>query len=245
MFLSYKGTSYHGWQTQPGAVTVQETLEKSLTTIFEENISLTGAGRTDTGVHARFYCAHFDSARENLNDNQKLIVRINKFLSPDIAVSSIKKVRSDAHARFDAISRTYRYYITRTKDPFLESSSWYIYGDLNIDMMNEACSMLKDYTDFTSFARLHSDVKTNNCRIFNAVWHTEGHKLVFTIKADRFLRNMVRAITGTVVDIGKGKRSAEDFRIIIEARDRSRAGKSAPAAGLFLEEIEYPRDLFI
>lgn len=244
MFLSYKGTFYHGWQIQPGAVSVQQTIEERLSTVLGETIHLTGAGRTDTGVHAKNYVAHFDSGHRHLVDDDKFLVRLNKFLPSDIAVNSIIKVRPDAHARFNAISRTYRYYVTRSKDPFQQSLSWYIYGDIDIRAMNQACNIMYEFTDFTSFAKLHSDVKTNNCVIHHASWRQEENKLIFTIKADRFLRNMVRAITGTMVDVGKGRINCDDFRRIMIARNRSMAGKSAPAAGLFLEEIEYPAELF-
>lgn len=245
IFVAYEGSLYHGWQIQPGSATVQKTLEEALSTILEENIEATGAGRTDTGVHAEFFCAHFDSKLEDLHTRKNLIFRINKYLPKDIAVSEIRKVIPEAHARFSAMSRTYKYYITRVKDPFRNNSSWYIFGDLDLQKMNAACEILFRHIDFTSFSKLHTDVKTNNCRIYRAEWSSEGSRLIFTIKADRFLRNMVRAIVGTLVMVGQGKMDAPVFENIILARARCKAGKSAPAKGLFLTDIEYPPGLFI
>ena len=170
LYISYKGTSYHGWQIQPDSVTVQKTLEDALSVILNEKIEATGAGRTDTGVHALFFCAHIDSISDDLVRRENLIFRINKYLPKDISVNSIRKVASDAHARFSAISRTYQYNITRTKDPFFDNSSWYLYGDIHVDLMNKACLILSGYSDFTSFSKLHSDVKTNTCKIFQAEW---------------------------------------------------------------------------
>jgi len=244
IFISYKGTSYHGWQVQPGSVTVQKTLDEALSTILNEKISTIGAGRTDTGVHALLFCAHFESALSDLAGRKNLIFRLNRFLPKDISVSRIVKVREDAHARFSAVSRTYRYYISRDKDPFREDFLWYVHGDIDISIMNKACKLLLKHTDFTSFSRLHSGAKTNLCKIFFASWEKENNKLIFTIKADRFLRNMVRAIAGSMVDTGMGKTSLLEFEEIIKARDRGKAGKSAPAKGLFLEDIEYPREIF-
>lgn len=245
IFISYKGTSYHGWQIQPNSVTVQKILEEALTVILEEKISAIGAGRTDTGVHAAFFCAHFDSSHNDLDSRKKLIFRLNSFLPKDISVSSVRKVLPDANARYSALSRTYRYYITRIKDPFLDSSSWYIHGDLSIHKMNEASGILFNHSDFTSFSKLHSGAKTNICKIYEARWEETDSKIIFTIKADRFLRNMVRAIVGTMVDIGKGKSENKGLDDILNARDRCRAGKSAPAKGLFLVDIEYPDEIFI
>lgn len=245
IFLSYKGTSYHGWQIQPDSVSVQKTLDDALSIILGEKIETLGAGRTDTGVHASFFCAHFESSSDDLNTRKNLLFRINKFLPKDISVNSIRKVIPEAHARFSATSRTYRYYISRTKNPFTSESSWYLYGDLDITRMNEACEVLFRHTDFTSFSRLHTDVKTNNCRIFEARWEEDGSTLIFTIKADRFLRNMVRAIVGTMVELGQQKLIVEDFDRIIQAKDRGKAGKSAPAKGLFLTGIEYPSDIYV
>ncbi|HEX2921960.1 MAG TPA: tRNA pseudouridine(38-40) synthase TruA [Bacteroidales bacterium] len=244
LLLSYKGTSYYGWQIQPGSITVQKTITDALNTILQEKIEVTGAGRTDTGVHASYYVAHFESNINDLETKKNIILRLNKYLPRDIAVDRIVRVKPDAHARFNAISRTYKYYINRKKDPFTESLSWFIFGDINVDMMNEMCIALLEYSDFTSFARLHSDAKTNICKIYSASWTEQGSKLIFTIKADRFLRNMVRSIVGTMIEAGRGKLTIDEFREIILAKDRCRAGKSAPAKGLFLEDIEYPPEIF-
>jgi len=245
IFISYKGTSYHGWQIQPNSVTVQKILDNALTVILNEKISTTGAGRTDTGVHAMVFCAHFESLSADLSATGNLVFRLNRYLPEDISVNSIKKVLPDANARFSAISRTYKYYISRIKDPFFDNSSWFLHGNIDIASMNEACRLLSDHSDFTSFSRLHSNTKTNVCKIYNASWEESDNRLIFTIKADRFLRNMVRAIVGTLVEIGFGKMNLKEFEEIILARDRSRAGKSAPAKGLFLADIEYPEEIFV
>ncbi|HUX97719.1 MAG TPA: tRNA pseudouridine(38-40) synthase TruA [Bacteroidales bacterium] len=245
LFLSYRGTNFHGWQIQPKALTVQKTLDTALSLILNEEINTLGAGRTDAGVHALVFCAHFDSKNPDLSSDKKLIFRLNRILPKDIAIRSVRKVVADANARYSAVSRTYKYYISRVKDPFSDSSSWFIHGNLDMASMNQACKILIGQGDFTSFSRLHSDTKTNICRIFAAEWTSNGGSLVFLIRADRFLRNMVRAIAGTMVDIGSGKLSISEFENIILAKDRCRAGKSAPAKGLFLTEIEYPDEIFI
>jgi tRNA pseudouridine38-40 synthase len=237
--LSFKGTRYHGWQIQPNAISVQEVLEKALSTILREEISVVGAGRTDTGVHATFYVVHFDISEE-MRDCQKLVFRLNSLLPPDIAIQKIWQVPKDVHARFSAVSRTYRYYIATEKNPFQTETAFYYHGKLDKEKMNEAAKILFDYNDFTSFSRLHTDVKTNLCSIYQAEWVTEDEMLIFKIKADRFLRNMVRAIVGTLLEVGKGKLSLEGFRKIIEKKDRGSAGSSAPAQGLFLVDVEYP-----
>ncbi|TNF42798.1 MAG: tRNA pseudouridine(38-40) synthase TruA [Bacteroidetes bacterium] len=236
--LSYKGTRYFGWQRQSNEISVQEVLEKALSTILREEISVVGAGRTDTGVHASYYIAHFDSENE-ITDPFQLAFKLNRFLPDDIAIQKIRKVNNDFHARFSAISRTYKYYISTGKNPFTTDTSFQYTVPLNVDLMNEAAGILLEYTDFTSFAKLHTDVKTNNCKIYQAEWEKPGDQLIFTIKADRFLRNMVRAIVGTLIEVGKGKISAEDFVQIIERKDRGEAGTSVPPQGLFLVDIEY------
>lgn len=239
--LAYNGTRFHGWQIQPNAPSVQEQLEKAVSTIAREKISVTGAGRTDTGVHARFFVAHFDSENKNL-DIPELSGKLNSFLGNDLVIFRIYKVVPDAHARFDALSRSYQYHITRTKDPFAQETAWYFKYPLDVEKMNEACTVLFDYSDFTSFSKLHTDVKTNHCKIFQAEWKKQGTQLVFTVKADRFLRNMVRAIVGTLLEVGQGKLSVDGFREVIEKKDRGAAGVSVPAHGLFLTGIEYPSD---
>jgi tRNA pseudouridine38-40 synthase len=245
IYLSYKGTSYHGWQLQATSVTVQKILDNALSVVLREEINTTGAGRTDTGVHALFFCAHFDSVSHDLCEKKNLIFRLNRFLPEDISVSDIRKVIPTANARFSAISRTYKYYISRIKDPFFNSTSWFLHGDIDIEALNLASRILLSYSDFTSFCKLHSRSRDNICRIYNASWKEEDNKLVFTIKADRFLRNMVRAIVGTLVETGFGKLNQREFEEIIVARDRCRAGTSAPAKGLFLSDIEYPAEIFI
>lgn len=240
--LAYNGTRFNGWQVQPNAPSVQEHLEKALSTICREPIAVTGAGRTDTGVHARLMVAHFESENESL-DHPDFTYKLNSFLNNDISIFQIYKVKPDAHARFDALSRTYNYIITRSKDPFLLETAWYFKHKLDVSKMNEACKVLFEYIDFTSFSKLHTDVKTNNCKIYLAEWMEDGNRLIFIIKADRFLRNMVRAIVGTMVEVGQGKISVDDFRSIIEKKDRGLAGVSVPPQGLFLTGIEYPETI--
>ena len=245
IFISFKGTSYHGWQIQPKAITVQKIVDEAITVILDEKISTTGAGRTDAGVHAHVFCAHFDSVNPDLTKKKNLIFRLNKYLPNDISVTAIRKVLPDANARFSAISRTYKYYISRIKDPFNYDSTWFIHGDLDIKAMNMASRLLLIHSDFTSFSRLHSDNKTNLCKIYDAGWELSGNKLIFTIRADRFLRSMVRAITGTIVETGRGKIDLAGFEKIIESKNRSSAGMSAPAKGLYLTAIEYPEEIFV
>jgi tRNA pseudouridine38-40 synthase len=240
MEISYKGSNYHGWQIQPNAPTVQDKLETALSLLCRDKISVTGCGRTDTGVHATSFFLHFDHS-EKLPDN--LQDKLNRFLPKDIAVLDLFPVRQDVHARFDALSRTYRYYIHQRKDPFLSERSWFVPVKLDIDAMNQACNYLFDYEDFTSFSKLHTDTKTNNCRIMKARWEQDNHRLIFEIQADRFLRNMVRAIVGSLTDTGKGKYSPEHIKTIIEAKDRSEAGQSVPAQGLYLTDISYPSSI--
>ena len=240
--LSFKGTNYHGWQIQPNATTVQEVVERAFSTVLREKIEITGAGRTDTGVHASFFVAHFDSHRSEL-ETEKLVYRLNSFLPPDISLQRIWKVPAEAHARFSALSRTYKYFIHSKKDPFKTEISMLFTGDPDINKMNEGALLRKGYSDFTSFSRLHTDVKTNLCRIISASWKKDGNTLAFTIEADRFLRNMVRAITGTLLQLGTGRLSVGELRKIIEAKDRRVAGDSAPARGLFLTDIKYPESI--
>ncbi len=237
--LSYKGTDFHGWQIQPNAITVQETLEKAFSLILRETIKITGCGRTDTGVHARQFYAHFDCYTVAY-DLDKLTFKLNTILPKSIAIQRIFPVASEAHTRFDATSRTYKYYIAKVKMSFAYEQCYHYPFPLHISAMNEAAKKLLNYTDFTSFSKLHTDVKTNNCVIKEAYWEETDEQLIFTITADRFLRNMVRAIVGTLLEVGKGKCSVERFCEIIEAKDRGKAGSSAPAEGLFLHKIVYP-----
>lgn len=244
IYLAYNGENYCGWQIQPNGVSVQETLEKALATLLRTPITIVGAGRTDAGVHARMMAAHFDYESENI-DLSLLSKKLNSILPKDISIYNIVEVKPDAHARFDATSRLYRYYITTEKDPFLHHLKYKVHGDLDIDKMNACANILFEYEDFTSFSKLHTDVKTNNCTIMEAQWVKEGNDYIFTIKANRFLRNMVRSIVGTLLETGKGKIDPEGMRRIIEAKDRGEAGTSVPGHALFLEEIEYNNEIFI
>jgi tRNA pseudouridine38-40 synthase len=243
--LSFKGTHYHGWQIQPNARTVQEIVNQDISLILDEKIEVTGAGRTDTGVHASLFYAHFDSLKSGLDNDANLLFRINSKLPKDIAIYEIRKVSPDAHARFSAISRTYEYHIIRIKDPFKTEFSHYIYGDLDFESMNRAAELLTDISDFTSFSKVDTDVKTNICKVTRAYWYFDSAKMVFTIIADRFLRDMVRAIVGTMLNIGLRHTTLDEFRAIIEAKNRSAAGNSAPAKGLFLTDIQYPEEIFV
>jgi tRNA pseudouridine38-40 synthase len=243
--LSYKGTNYHGWQSQNNSITVQDILNEVFSKKLSEQIQITGAGRTDTGVHASFYMAHLDSIKQNLDSKKTLINSINSFLPPDISLHKMMKVKNDAHSRFDAISRTYKYFITTSKNPFLSETTLYYYGKLGMNKMNETCKILMEYNDFESFCKLHSDSDTFICKIKEAKWTRKKDQIIFTITADRFLRNMVRSIVGTMLDAGKNRTSPDEFRKIIESHNRSEAGISAPAKGLFLTDIKYPKEIFL
>ncbi len=238
--LQYKGENYKGWQVQPNAHTIQQELNEKLSILLKETVQAIGAGRTDAGVHAAHFVAHFDCTSDISAKQQAFVKKLNSFLPKDIYIHRIVPVPNKAHARFDAISRTYKYFITTRKDVFRQDYTWKIDTALNIEKMNEAASLLTDFKDFTSFSKLHTDVKTNICDVSTARWETEGHLRVFTITADRFLRNMVRALTGTLVQVGREKISLKQFGEIVTAKDRSAAGESAPACGLFLYKIEYP-----
>lgn len=244
IYLSYNGEKYCGWQIQPNGVSVQETIEKALTTLLRINTPIVGAGRTDAGVHARQMTAHFDNENECL-DLPLLTKKLNSILPKDIAIHKIVEVRDDAHARFDATSRLYRYYITTDKDPFLHHLKYKVHGNLDLDAMNTCAKILFHYEDFTSFSKLHTDVKTNNCTMMQAEWIKKDNDYIFTIQANRFLRNMVRSIVGTLLEAGRGKIGVQEMMRIIEAKDRGQAGTSVPAHALFLEEIEYNNDIFI
>lgn len=238
--LSYRGAPFHGWQVQPNAVSVQGEVEKALTIALRTPVSIVGAGRTDTGVNARVMYAHFDYEGE-LDDKGRLLVSINRLVGRDIAVQDIIPVSDHAHARFDATERSYKYFVVFKKTPFFYPLSWLCPNGLDIERMNEAAQILPETEDFTSFAKLHSDAKTNICRVTKAEWTLQGESTaIFTITADRFLRNMVRAIVGTLVDVGRGKLTIDEFRKIIERKDRCAAGQSMPGEALFLWDIKYP-----
>lgn len=244
IYLSYDGTNYHGWQIQLNGDSVQETLMKALATFLRQEVEVIGAGRTDAGVHARLMVAHFDFEREL--DGAQVTDKLNRLLPPDIAVYKVCRVKQDAHARFDATYRTYKYYVTTRKDPFSRNYAWRLFNSLDFEKMNEAARTLFDYTDFTSFSKLHTDVKTNNCKIMHAEWTQVGEtEWVFTIQADRFLRNMVRAVVGTLVEVGRGKMTIGDFKKVIENKDRCKAGSSVPGHALFLVDVGYPEELFL
>lgn len=241
--LAYKGTNYHGWQIQPNAVTIQQTLNEALSVILRENINLVGAGRTDTGVHASSFFAHFDLKQRQNPDVNHLVFKLNCYLPRDIAIYNIYPVDNKAHSRFDAISRTYNYYISTRKDPFNTETSYFLFKKVNVEKMNEACLLLQNYRDFTSFSKRSTETKTNLCDIYRAEWLKKENKLTFTIEANRFLRNMVRALVGTMIEIGEGKLSLEEFTHIIEKKDRTLAGYNIPANGLFLTDIQYPKNI--
>lgn len=241
--LSYNGKAYHGWQNQPNAISVQQVFEHALSKLLQENISIMGAGRTDAGVHASQMFAHFDC--EKPFDIATLLFKLNSFLPNDIAVYDIFQVKDSAHTRFNAISRTYQYKIATKKNPFLYDYAYHIFFPLNVDKMNEACKILLQYHNFQCFSKSNTDVKTYNCKIMEAFWELNDGELVFTITADRFLRNMVRAIVGTMINIGLGKIEVDALHQIIQSQNRSEAGFSVPANGLFLTKIVYPGSIRI
>ena len=241
--LSYNGKAYHGWQIQPNAVTVQETIEDALSKLLNIKLGITGAGRTDTGVHASQMFAHFDVEFEV--DTEQLAYKLNSFLPKDIAIHSIFKVNTDAHSRFSATRRSYDYKIALQKNVFMYDYAYYMHQELNVERMNKAANVLLKYSDFQCFSKSNTDVKTYNCRIDYAQWRQDHNMLIFTISADRFLRNMVRAIVGTLVNIGLGKLEIEDMHRIIKSKDRSEAGFSVPAKGLYLTEVLYPESIKI
>ncbi len=235
--LSYHGKNYYGWQIQPDVISVQEKITTALSTILREEITIVGAGRTDSGVHASQMYAHFDVDKD-LDEN--FTYKLNAILPDDIVIYRTIKVSDEAHARFDAVSRSYEYKIWMGRNPFLLDTTWQLnYKNINIEAMNAAAKLLYEYEDFECFSKVKTDVHTFNCEVTNAVWELEGEELTFYVSANRFLRNMVRAIVGTLLDIGLGKKSVEDFRMIIESKNRSKAGVSVPAKGLFLTKVEY------
>ena len=260
--LAYNGACYNGWQTQPDLPTVQETLEKALSTLLRQPVAVVGCGRTDTGVHASDFYAHFDIRVDSgecvVGSNQgqvlptphsplpaNLVFKLNNILPPDIAVFDIFPVADNAHARFDAVARTYQYHVSDRRLPFRQGQYCRIYYRPDLERMNEAARVLMEYDDFTSFAKLHTQVKTNICHLTEARWDAVGDEWVFTIRSNRFLRNMVRSVTGTLLDVGRGKLSLDGLREIIEKKDRCAAGVSMPACGLFLTKVEYPLGLKI
>jgi tRNA pseudouridine38-40 synthase len=245
--LSYNGTNFNGWQVQDNTPnTVQQTVQEKISLLLKENIELVGCGRTDAGVHAKNYIAHFDSNGPNLITNKAhWIYKFNTIMPPEISIQDIIQVDEKTHARFDAISRTYYYFLHQQKNPFIDRFSYYVYGDIDFELMNKAALILTEYKDFTSFSKLNTQTKTNNCKITKAIWQKVGDgEWRFTVRSDRFLRGMVRAIVGTLLQVGKNKITLEEFRKIIEAKDRSKAGNNVPANALFLVAIEYPKDQY-
>ena len=239
--LSYIGTHFHGWQIQPNAITVQQKIQEGLYVLLKEEVQIYGAGRTDTGVHAKQMYAHFDS--EASFEFDELCHRLNSFVPDTILIKSIFSVPAKAHARFDALCRRYEYWICSFKNPFLKERAWLLFNELNYDLMNEAAAHLLDVRDFTSFSKLNTQVKSNVCILKKALWEKKNDTWVFTIESNRFLRNMVRSIVGTLVNVGKGNVSLEEFKAIVAKKDRSHAGISAPAQGLYLVHIKYPKEL--
>ena len=249
LYLAYDGTAYHGWQIQPNGITVQQVVQDKLSVLLRKPVAVTGAGRTDTGVHARLMVAHFDfeydGDAERRIDGAWLTDKLNRLLPPDISVYKAVPVTAEAHARFDALSRTYHYYVHFNKSPFLRAYSCRLYRMLDFGRMNEAAAVLAEYTDFTSFSKVNTDTRTNDCRVMKACWvELSPGEWRFEIQADRFLRNMVRAIVGTLVEVGRGRLTVEDFRSVIERKDRCCAGESMPGNALFLTDIAYPERCF-
>lgn len=240
--LSYNGKKYHGWQNQPNAISVQEVIEKALSTLLRSKTAIVGAGRTDAGVHAKQMYAHFDT--DITFDRTELTLKLNSFLPKDVAIQQIHLVKEDAHARFDATGRTYEYWIVSEKNPFQTQSAHTVYKKLDVDLMNKAAKELLNHQDFKCFSKTHTDVKTYICQLEKAVWEQKGELLVFTIRADRFLRNMVRAIVGTLLEVGLGKLSIEGLKEIIASRDRNKAGTSVPGKALYLTAVTYPAETF-
>ena len=250
--LAYNGTNYCGWQTQPGLPTVQQTLEQALSTLLRQPVAVVGCGRTDTGVHASDFYAHFtlpenSSLSETENSNQEknisrcsLTFKLNSFLPEDIAIFDIFPVAENAHARFDATARTYQYHVSNRRLPFRQGLYSRIYFEPNMELMNRGAEILMEYDDFTSFAKLHTQVKTNICHLTHARWEWLDDEWVFTIRSNRFLRNMVRSVTGTLLDVGRGKLTLDGLREVIERKNRCAAGVSMPPQGLFLTKVEYP-----
>ena len=243
MNLSYDGTNYHGWQNQPDAISVQSCIEKALSILIKAKTPIYGAGRTDSGVHAVKMCAHFDVLE--LTNSSKLLHDLNSFLPKDISVNKIYKVNLDSHARFDALAREYEYKISLIKNVFNNNRSYYIKNNLDIKLMNEACRIMLNHTNFKCFSKSKTEVKTYNCDLKYAKWNLNDNELIFTIRANRFLRNMVRAIVGTLIHVGLKKISLQDFEKVIISQDRTKAGPSAPAHALYLTNIFYPKELIL
>jgi len=239
--IAYHGKNYSGWQRQPEQISVQQVLEETISTLLRKEIAITGAGRTDAGVHAKQLFAHFDF--DAIGNKEDFLFRVNSFLPKDISIKNIFQVKEDAHARFDAVERVYQYIISIGKDPFTQDFAFQINRIPNVALMNQAAKMLLEHQDFQCFSRSGTDVKTFNCTITKAFWEANDNSLIFTISADRFLRNMVRAIVGTLLDVGYGKTTVEGFKAILKSKSRIEAGASAPAHGLYLTKVVYPENI--
>jgi tRNA pseudouridine38-40 synthase len=240
--ITYLGTNYHGWQSQNNAIGVQEIVEKTLSTILREEISIVGSGRTDTGVHCAKQFFHVDI--EKLFDKEKLIIQLNSYLPKDIAIHRIQQIKSTASARYDAFERTYQYHITQIKDPLRTGMAFYCFKSLDVPTMNKAAALLVGQHDFECFSKVKTDVNHFLCDIKTANWNQKKELLVFTITANRFLRGMVRAVVGTLLDVGTGKISMKEFQEIIKSKDRKKAGMNVPPDGLFLTDVKYPKSIF-
>ncbi|GAB3651819.1 tRNA pseudouridine(38-40) synthase TruA [Echinicola sediminis] len=241
--LAYKGTHYHGWQLQPNARTVQEEINKALATILREKVETMGSGRTDTGVHGKQQFLHFDV--EGALERKNFLKKVNAVLPKDISIYDLKEVNPEAHARFDAVWRSYEYYISLRKNPFEEELSWHCFYRLDVERMNEAAALLLRHRDFECFSKVKTEVNHFECEIKTAFWEQKEHHLIFHITANRFLRGMVRAIVGTLVEVGTGKLGVEEFQSILESKNRGNAGAAAPPRGLYLSEVSYPIEIFI
>ncbi|MFN2395546.1 MAG: tRNA pseudouridine(38-40) synthase TruA [Bacteroidales bacterium] len=244
--LGFTGTNYHGWQIQPNSASVQQTLEKAASAVLRQEINFTGCGRTDTGVHARNYTAHFDTtfSPDQLHE-MDLVYKLNRIIPDDISIHSITRVKPDAHARFSALNRSYEYYICRKKDPFMVNRAWLVERDLDFESMQQASQLLFKFNDFEAFTKANTQVNHFRCHIMEAGWTIEDHLWIFHIKADRFLRNMVRAIVGTITDVGLGKIDLKQMEEIIKSKNRSNAGYSVPGSGLYFMGAEYPREIYL
>ena len=241
--ITYNGSNYNGWQSQKNGIGVQTIVEDALSVLLQEQLKIVGSGRTDTGVHCEQQYFHVDV--KNSFDSESFLIKFNSFLPKDISISSIRKVKADANARYDAVERTYRYQITRKKNPFLNGLAWHFFKPVSVEAMNKAAALLMGEHDFQCFSKVNTDVNHFLCDIKKATWKQEGDKLEFTITANRFLRGMVRAIIGTLLDIGTGKNSMKDLQHILQSRDRKKAGANVPAHGLYLTKVKYPAEVFI
>jgi tRNA pseudouridine38-40 synthase len=243
--IAYNGARYHGWQLQNNAHTLQAEVEEGLSKLFRQSIRITGSGRTDTGVHALQQLVHFDVEQELEPALEEWLYKINAVLPPDIWAKSLRPVKPEVHARYSALSRRYEYHICRHKDPFRQKQVYYFHRPLDVEKMNRAAALMLQWEDFECFSKIHTNVKHFRCHVWEAHWVDRGDNLIFYVAANRFLRNMVRAIVGTLLQVGQGRMTVQEFQEVLESRDRSKAGRSAPADGLFLVEVKYPEDIYL